>query len=105
MKRWSRSHLCNNRLSSALHPVDSSGLLVCAEVSRERDDLHVGEDVLRTILIDILAVKDWFKDHDSLMFQLQLTNIRLMANSVALLNMFIPMASPERATNLIGAIS
>ena len=52
-----------------------------------------------------VAVEDWFKDHDFLMFQLQLTNIRLIANSVALLNMFIPMASPERATNLIGAIS
>ena len=55
-------------------------------------------------MIEIIAVKDWFKDHDSLMFQLQLTNIRLMANSVALLNMFIPMASPERATNLVEAI-
>ena len=50
-------------------------------------------------------MKDLFKAHNSLMFQIQLTNIRLMANSVALLNMFIPMASPERATNLIGAIS
>lgn len=30
-----------------------------------------------------------------------LTNILLVANSVALLNMFIPMASPERATNLV----
>ena len=36
--------------------------------------------------------------------QIQLTNILLMANSVALLNMFIPMASPERATNLVEAI-
>ena len=35
----------------------------------------------------------------------KLTNILLVANSVALLNMFIPMASPERATNLIaGAV-
>ena len=38
------------------------------------------------------------------MCQIQLTNILLMANSVALLNMFIPMASPERATNLVEAI-
>merc|ERR1719495_1815439 len=29
------------------------------------------------------------------------SNILLVANSVALLNMFIPMASPERATNLM----
>ena len=29
-----------------------------------------------------------------------LTNL-LIANSVALLNMFIPMASPDRATNLM----
>merc|ERR1719471_192280 len=29
------------------------------------------------------------------------SNILLVANSVALLNMFIPMASPERATNLV----
>ena len=33
-------------LTAALDPVDSGGLLVRAEVSGERDYLHVGEDVL-----------------------------------------------------------
>ena len=45
------SHLGHNRLPSALHPVDSGGLLVRAEVSGERDYLHVGEDVLKRVLM------------------------------------------------------
>ena len=45
------SYLGHNRLPSALHPVDSGGLLVRAEVSGERDYLHVGEDVLKNVLM------------------------------------------------------